>query len=412
MNGVSLRVLLVQSPVGRRETPIYPIGLAYLAGALGDHVCSGIDLSLSDSPGEALKAKLSDVDPDVVAISIRNIDDSSYPITHWYLDSFAVVMEALKEWNGTVIAGGAGFSIYPERILELWPRIDIAMVGEGEEALPLLLDHLNGAPEPVWLEHSIARPPRPSLEDISLPDYSIFPAADYPGKGSVGVQTRRGCVFKCAYCTYKSLSGDGFRLRPIEHVIQDIQEIKKQGFDSFMFVDSVFDHPRDYYNELLDALSDVEDIPAWGAWMSESVPLDSLEQLYRAGCRWVDFSPDVITKRGWKLMGKGGSLKQLWPVVKLARKTGLTVGINFFSASPGENFFALVQKFVFMVRARLLLGWGNTFINIGTIRLYKGAPLAERLYPGEDLFKPVFYRPRGLADLVVKSFQAIRRRRR
>ncbi|MCD4709042.1 MAG: cobalamin-dependent protein [Candidatus Sabulitectum sp.] len=407
-----MRVLLVQSPAGRREAPIYPIGLAYLAGALGSHHCSGIDLSLKESPGKALKAELDNTNPEVVAVSVRNIDDSSYPVTHWYLDSFGEIMEVLRGWEGTVIAGGAGFSIYPERIMKLWPRIDIAMVGEGELALPMLLDHLNGAPEPSWLHQGIANPPRPSLDSIPLPDYSIFPATDYPGRGSAGVQTRRGCVFNCAYCTYKSLGGNGFRTRPIEHVLRDIEEITKQGFDSFMFVDSVFNHPQDYYTQLVTAISEVENVPAWGAWLSESVSLDSLEDIYKAGCRWVDFSPDVITEKGWKLMGKGGYLKRLWPAVRKARRTGLTVGVNFFSASPGENFFALVQKFFFMAKARVLLGWGNTFINIGTIRLYKGAPLSEKLHPGEDLFRPVFYRPRGLADTVIRVFQAIRRRRR
>ncbi len=406
-----MRVLLVQSPVGRREAPIYPIGLAWLAGALSAHDCSGIDLSLEELPDEALKTKLESFKPDVVAVSVRNIDDSSYPVTHWYLDSFGEIMDVLNNWKGTVIAGGAGFSIYPEKIMELWPGIDIAVIGEGELALPLILDHLNGAPEPPWLHEGIAKPPRPALEGRHLPDYSIFPAADYPGKGSVGVQTRRGCVFNCAYCTYKSLSGNGFRMRTIEHVLRDIKEIAKQGFDSFMFVDSVFDHPRDYYTQLVTAISDAENVPAWGAWLSESVPLESLENLYKAGCRWVDFSPDVITEKGWKLMGKGGSLKRLWPAVKQARRVGLTVGVNFFSASPGENFFALVQKFFFMAKARVLLGWGNTFINIGTIRLYKGAPLSEKLYPGEELFLPVFYRPRGLADMLIRAFQSIRRRR-
>ncbi|MCK5787060.1 MAG: cobalamin-dependent protein [Candidatus Sabulitectum sp.] len=407
-----MRVLLVQSPVGRREAPIYPIGLACLAGALDSHECSGIDLSLEEFPEEALKTRLDTIRPDLVAVSVRNIDDSSYPVTHWYLDSFGVVMDVLGKWEGTVVVGGAGFSIYPERILKLWPRIDYAMVGEGDIALPQLLEHLRGAPEPPWLNDRIATPPRPSLEDMSLPDYSVFPASDYPGKGSVGVQTRRGCVFNCAYCTYKSLSGNGFRIRPIDRVLMDIREIIKQGFDSFMFVDSVFDHPVDYYRQLIDAMSKIGNVPPWGAWLSEAVPLESLGDLYSAGCRWIDFSPDVITRKGWKLMGKGGSLKQLWPVVKKARETGFTVGINFFSASPGENFFALLQKFLFMARARITLGWGSTFINIGTIRLYKGAPLSEKLYPGEELFQPVFYRPRGLADVMIRFFQAVRRVRR
>ena len=179
-----------------------------------------------------------------------------------------------------------------------------------------------------------------------------------------------------------------------------------------MFVDSVFDHPRAYYLQLLDTMLSMGDLPRWEAWLSESVPLETLAKLYSAGCRWVDFSPDVITAKGWKLMVKGGDIRRLWPAVKASRKAGLTVGVNFFSASPGENLFALLLKFLFMARARIFLGYRSTFINIGTIRLYRGAPLAEKLYPGSDLFRPVFYRPRGLADLITRGFQFIRRIRK
>lgn len=407
-----MRVLLVQSPAGRREAPIYPVGLAYLAGGLREHECIGIDLSLSLDPASDLRKKLSEFHPDLVAVSLRNIDDSSYPRTHWYLDSFDGVMNVLDGWGGKLIAGGAGFSIYPEEILDRWPCIDVGLAGEGELAIQALMEYLQGSEPPPWLEGRLARPPRPDLELIPLPDYGVFPASDYPGKGSVGIQTRRGCVFNCAYCTYKSLSGNGFRLRPLEHVAADIRAVAEQGFDSFMFVDSVFDHPKSYYEKLLDMMLEMENLPFWEAWLSESVPLDSLAKLHEAGCRWVDFSPDVITGRGWKLMGKGGELRKLWPAVKAARHAGLTVGVNFFSASPGENFFALLLKFFFMARARLLLGYRSTFVNIGTIRLYRGAPLAESLHPGSDLFEPVFYRPRGLADLITRGFQFVRRLRK
>lgn len=407
-----MRILLVQSPAGRAEAPIYPVGLAYLAGGLKDHVLAGIDLSLSGEPGSALKHKIREFKPDLVAVSLRNIDDSAYPRTFWYLDHFDSLMQVLSGWQGYLVVGGAGFSIYPGEILDKWPCIDVGLSGEGELALPQIIRYLSGGERPSWMSGRLASPPRPDLASIPLPDYTVFPSGDYPGKGSVGIQTRRGCVFNCAYCTYKSLGGCGFRLRPLEHVAADIREVAGQGFDSFMFVDSVFDHPRAYYMKLLDMMLSMGELPRWEAWLSESVPLETLDKLYSAGCRWVDFSPDVITERGWKLMGKGGDVRRLWPAVKASRKAGLSVGVNFFSASPGENLFALLLKFLFMARARIFLGYRNTFINIGTIRLYRGAPLAGKLYPDSDLFKPVFYRPRGLADLITRGFQFIRRVRK
>ncbi|PIE52392.1 hypothetical protein CSA37_06270 [Candidatus Fermentibacteria bacterium] len=407
-----MRILLVQSPVGRPEAPIYPIGLAYLAGSLKNHSIKGLDLSLSADPAEDLRNALEEFSPEVVAVSLRNIDDSAYPETFWYLDSFGLIMDTLKDWKGFVITGGAGFSIYAEKILQIWDRIDLGLRGEGENCMQSIISWISGGEKPYWINGRFAQPPRPDLKDVPSPDYSLFPACDYPGKGAVGVQTRRGCVFNCAYCTYKTISGKGFRLRPVEDVVNDIIQIKKQGFDSFMFVDSVFDHPVKYFNELVDAIAKIDDPPVWEAWLSESVPLDSLSKMSRAGCKWVDFSPDVISRKGWKLMGKGGDIRKLWPAVKAAREAGMVVGVNFFSATPGENFVALVRKFLFMMRARLQLGWNSTFINIGTIRLYKGSSLAGKLHPGEELFEPIFYKPAGAADLLIKAFQRLRKLRR
>lgn len=409
VKGGTLRILLVQSPTGRGDAPIYPVGLAYLAGRLAGHQLSGLDLSLHDDPASALTGRIGSFSPDIVAVSLRNIDDSAYPDTFWYLNGFEAVMSALADWRGSVVVGGTAFSMYPEEILGRWPRIDIGVVGEGDEAFERIVEHLDGGEKPEWLHGRTARPPRPCAGSLPLPDYGVFPASDYPGKGSVGVQTRRGCVFNCRYCTYRSISGTGFRLRPVEEVMQDIERLRQAGFDSFMFVDSVFDHPVAYYRKLLERLLETDGLPYWEAWLSESVPLDTLQLLFRAGCRWVDFSPDAITARGWKLLGKAGSHRNLWPAVKAARDAGLTVGVNFFSASPGENFAALIMKFAFMLKARLLLGWRSTFVNIGTIRLYRGAPLSEELHPGADLFRPVFYRPRGMADWFLRLFQRARK---
>ena len=40
-----------------------------------------------------------------------------------------------------IILGGAGYSMYPERLLE-WLDADIGIKGDGEAALPAVLDHL------------------------------------------------------------------------------------------------------------------------------------------------------------------------------------------------------------------------------------------------------------------------------
>lgn len=405
-----MKVLLIQSPTGRRETPIYPLGLAFLSSHLkaAGHECLGLDLSLSRNCREDLQQSLRTHSPDVAAVSLRNIDDSSWPVTWSYLDAFGEIMEELSAFPGSVIVGGPGFSIYSERILSLWPRIDYGIAGEGELALPELTGSIGKNDPPAC---RLLTPAKPSTGDLLNPDYTLFPVACYPGRGAIGVQSRRGCPFGCRYCTYGHIGGREWRNRPVHAVASDVAELARLGVKTFMFVDSVFDHPLQFARELTRAVGERRAGLEWGAWLSDGVPPDFLALLWENGCRWVDFSPDAITQRGLRLLGKPGNGRSLYSVVRNARKTGLTVGVNFFNGNPGEGFPALLQKLCFMVRARVFLGFRSTFVNIGTIRIYPGSPMALELPAGTDLLEPVFHAPRGLSAELFRFFAWIRRKR-
>lgn len=398
--------------------PIYPLGIAYLAGQLGKHEISGLDLSLSDNSQAVLRKEIDDFIPDVIAVSLRNIDDSSYPVTYSFIPPFAEIMAVLDDWTGTVIVGGTGFSIYPNIILSKFPRIDYGLQGEGEEILPALLDYLeNDIPIQGWDGAELLPDCRADLRSIAPPKYDLFDLAPYADSFGIGVQSRRGCAFHCTYCTYGSLSGKEFRERPVEHVIDDILELKRLGVKTFMFVDSVFNAPENFFMRLVKQIKQADTGLDWGAWLDEKITVEQLVAMKDAGAVKVDFSPDAITDKGLKLLGKRATASELLPAVKAARKTGLHTGINFFNGNPGEGFVALLRKLFFMLRARLTLGWRHTFVNIGTIRVYPGSPmsrqmLTEKTVPENcDYFEPVFCRPKGLADLLFRLFQRIKRLR-
>lgn len=405
-----MKLLLIQSPTGRREAPIYPLGLAFLASHLkaAGHECSGIDLSLSVNCREDLQQAVRTFRPDAAAISLRNIDDSSWPVTWSYLGAFGEIIAELDGFQGRVIVGGPGFSIYADRILALWPRIDFGIAGEGEFALPDLVGSIErGAPP----SHRLVVPPRPSADDLLNPDYTLFPVADYPGKGAIGVQSRRGCPFLCRYCTYGHIGGKEWRTRPVKAVVADVAELDRLGAGSFMFVDSVFDHPLQYARELTLSVGRHRGGLEWGAWLSDGAPPDFIALLSGNGCRWVDFSPDAITKKGLLLLGKPGTGRSLYSSVRTARRAGLSVGVNFFNGNPGEGLWALFRKLLFMATARVFLGFRRTFVNIGTIRIYPGSPMALDLPPGTDLLPPVFHEPKGLSAALFRLLARIRRKR-
>jgi hypothetical protein len=405
-----MRVLLVQAPTGRREQPVFPIGLAFLAGQLEGHEVKALDLGLEAEPAEALSKTVSGFSPHVVAISLRNIDDSSWPRTHSYLDAFGTVMDALAGWKGAVVVGGPGFTIYPEIILRRFSRIDFGVAGEGEEALPGLLEAIRtgNLPEPLL------RPRRPELSALKPPRYDILEAAPYERGFGIGVQSRRGCAFSCSYCTYAHISGRGFRCRPVAAVLADIENLRSLGVRRFQFVDSVFNSPSGYFRQLVDALGTAAAGMEWGAWLDTAVSASELRSMRDAGAVKVDFSPDAITRKGLRLLGKPPAPAGLYSVVREARRSGLSVGVSFFNGNPGEGFAALLAKIAFMLRARFGLGWRHTLVSIGTIRVYANSRIADEMLgsgtvPADfDFLEPVFVEPRGPARWLQKLYASAR----
>ncbi len=414
--GSTLKILLVQSPTGRPEAPIYPIGLAFIAGQLPSHELKGLDLSLGNDYQTMLKDAIESFTPDIIAVSLRNIDDSSYPVTYSYLKPFSEIMDVLGSWIGIVIAGGTGFSIYPEIILERFPRIDYGIPGEGEDMLPELVDHLqSGTAIDGWSGGRMLPWKQADLGRMAPPDYRFIDISQYTFPDSIGVQSRRGCAFNCSYCTYSFLSGSRFRFRSVDKVIRDIRELEDLGVSRFSFVDSVFNAPEDYFEELLSALEKSDCRISWSAWLDQNISFSQLMRMKAAGAVKVDFSPDAITDKGLKKLAKRGKAADLLPAVKSARKAGLQVGINFFNGNPGEGFWAFIRKICFMFRVRLTLGWKSTFVNIGTIRVYAHSPLAgymirKGIAPADcTFFEPVFFRSRGPGDWLYRLFQRVRR---
>jgi radical SAM superfamily enzyme YgiQ (UPF0313 family) len=203
----------------------------------------------------------------------------------------------------------------------------------------------------------------------------------------------------------------------VERVIKDVKQLESLGVGRFQFVDSVFNAPEDYFLELLEALEKAELKIEWSAWLDEKVTPDQLRRMRSAGAVKVDFSPDAITDRGLRLLGKRGRASELFPAVRAARKAGLQVGVNFFNGNPGEGLMAFLLKMFFMFRARLLLGWRDTFVNIGTIRVYAHSPMAGSMISrgqvprDADFYQPVFWRRAGPGDWLYRFFQMVRRLR-
>ncbi|MFC1889995.1 hypothetical protein ACFL4G_09575, partial [Thermodesulfobacteriota bacterium] len=72
-----MKILLISPNIARTPYPVYPLGMSMVAGALvrSGHDVTQFDLLQRDTSFEALSDTVDKVNPELIGLSIRNIDN-------------------------------------------------------------------------------------------------------------------------------------------------------------------------------------------------------------------------------------------------------------------------------------------------------------------------------------------------
>ena len=148
-----MNVLFISANTETINMPILPIGLGLVAAAAqkAGHQVRFLDLMLEDAPEAALSSAIAENRPEVIGISIRNVDNQVSTGSRFLLDAARSVVAQCKDLShAPVILGGAGYSMFPESALEFLGA-DMGIQGEGEASFVTLLETLaaNGDPSGV-----------------------------------------------------------------------------------------------------------------------------------------------------------------------------------------------------------------------------------------------------------------------
>ncbi len=387
------------------------MGLGCVAAAvrLAGHEVRFLDLMGEDDAPSAVREAIAEVKPDVIGISIRNIDDQSSRSPVFLLGKAAAVVAACKQRSpAPVVLGGAGYSMFPESALA-YLKADMGIQGEGEAAFPLLLERLSAGRDTRGVP-GLHLPGRGlqgerrhvrNLDDLPLPGPELFDRrmADDPAC-YLPVQTRRGCPLGCSYCSTATIEGAVIRKRSPRRVVEMLARWRRAGFARVFFVDNTFNLPPGYALELCRQLSAAGLDLAWRCILYPGrVDARLVESMARAGCREVSLGfesghPDILDA-----MRKRFGPEDIRRARALLRDHGIGCMGFLLLGGPGESMQTAAHSLDFVEA----LGLDALRVTIG-IRIYPGTRLAATaraegvIGAGDDLLRPRFYIAPGLED--------------
>jgi anaerobic magnesium-protoporphyrin IX monomethyl ester cyclase len=390
-----MKILLIASPARKSDSPVFPLGLGYIAADLTAH---GHEIHVYDPNvsardflpelGEQLEGGLYDA----VGVSLRNIDNNTLNDPCYYYLSLAPTLALIRARlpGAKILIGGSGFSIFPKVIMRRHREIDFGVFREGVGVVPRLLDNL-AAPDRVrgvyYREGDSVRFSGPSapVDLDTLPDFPWrhIDLTPYLGRSNtIGILSKSGCAFACAYCTYPGISGNTIRMRAPHLVVDDIERlVQRHGLASFFFVDSIFNYPPEHARAVCEEMLRRQIRIEWRAFFVEKYMDRSLLELaVEAGCACFYFSPDGITNASREALQKVNAEEDVQRVVAWVKECrNARAFVEFMANPPGQNFAGFCRFIRFYASTHLR--HPRKFPRVGGWypRVYPNTPLHARL---------------------------------
>jgi radical SAM superfamily enzyme YgiQ (UPF0313 family) len=356
-----MKILLISVNREKMPYPVFPLGLAYLVRVLKEegYRIEVLDLCFSQDPPVELNETLRRFQPDLIGLSLRNLDNLTYPTSVSYLKEVEEVIQVCRQSSlAKLILGGSGYSLAPQELMN-YLDIDFGIVGEGEEVFLKLIDsfekggsispspHLLVKEKPFPLQAGGAR-----VLPIRTPDRSVFETRRYLEKGGMGnIQTKRGCPFSCIYCTYPLLEGKEVRLRKTEEVVDELHQLTEEGVDYVYFVDDIFNYPPSYAEDLCRQMTRSKIRMKWSAFVNPGfLTKDLLKWMGEAGCMGIEFGTDSGSSRMLTNYKKSFSLEQVIQSSQSCSELGMNHCHYILLGGPGEDNETIEESFRLMDR--------------------------------------------------------------
>ncbi|THJ12388.1 MAG: radical SAM protein [Nitrospira sp. CG24C] len=436
---------------------VYPIGVTYLADFIHrrkpDVRQRILDLSLFPDGQRigAVRDAATEFKPDLVCFSWRDIqifsphegDSSLEHAFNFYFASnplkrvaasFAGVKQLYRYYShiraalsypwliakefpkAQIMIGGGAFTAFADQLIQKLPEGVIGILGEGEDAILKVIEGQSLEKERYILrEGKTVRKGQqgsPALLDaltVDLPYLtSIFPQhREYLGE-SIGVQSKRGCPYDCAFCLYPYIEGKRVRYRPPSMVVKDIsQHYHQWGARRFWFTDAQFITGKEAYpqcTEILERILAEKLEIEWSGYIRTSLITPELAKLMvRSGVGDLEVAITSGSQEVLNDLHMGFKLERLYDGCRYLAEAGFKgkVILNYSLNSPKETEESLLQSVESYKKVAAILGEERVFPLMFFLGIQPNTDLEQRLL--EEGYLSAGYNPLMLTPTSIRK---------
>jgi radical SAM superfamily enzyme YgiQ (UPF0313 family) len=343
-----------------RLTKIPSLNLASLAANVDKSLCEIkiADLVVKDKdPKKALLEILKDFKPDMAGFTAMSFQ----------YNTTLELIKATRQFSPNIITvvGGYHVTADKENILasDDMKFIDFLIDGEGEVPFRELIKTLaNGkefekVPGIAFLKEGkpviTDRPILLSPEEIKIPDRGArifkkgFHMMGMPGDV---IETSRGCVYDCNFCSIRNMYGKTFRKFTIDRIMTDLEDARRHGARSIFITDDNITLDGKRYLELCDEIVKSKLNITFGVQASVRGILKTpglAEAMAKAGTKFVFLGIENVSDNALEFMHKSNQLKSSDTalVVKELKKNKMLVVGGFIFGYPDDTRETLVENF-------------------------------------------------------------------
>jgi lipid biosynthesis B12-binding/radical SAM protein len=391
-----MRLLLVSSNLAETPYAVYPLGMSMVAAALKreGHEVVLFDFLQQGQSLDSIREVVRRVKPELIGISIRNVDNVNLLNEQRYIDAVRHIVQAIRgETTVKIVLGGSGFSVMPEEVLAA-VGADYGVTGEGERIFCHFVAEAAGGRYPV--ERILHATPQLSGLEIPSAHYDADILSYYLKSGNMAsVQTKRGCEHGCVYCTYPLLEGRVIRERDPAAVVDDMEVLVRRHQAKYIFfTDSVFNDNRGRYRAVVAEMKRRDLQIPWTAFFKPCRELDDgiVETMRETGLKAAEIGSDAPTDTTLRGIGKDFVFADVDRTNSLFLEHDVATAHYFMFGCPGETQETVLEGIENIKRLKQTA----IFVFMG-IRILPDTGLARIalrdgvLSEGQSLLEPVYY---------------------